>query len=77
MENIEKVLKRGETLDDLTERSELLSKGSNLFRRNATKLRLNLWWKNVKIWVCCLLIVLVILGIIAGIIALAASGKFK
>lgn len=76
-ENIEKVMKRGEGLDDLTERSELLSNNSTKFHRNATKLRRKLWWKNFKLWACCLLVVLIILGIVVAIIALAATGKLK
>ncbi len=76
-ENIERVLQRGETLDDLSERSELLSSNSTRFHKSAKKLRRNLWWKSVKLWLCCLLIVLIILGIIAAIIAAAVTLKSK
>ncbi len=80
-ENIEKVLNRGEGMDDLTERSQLLRNTSSQFHRKATRHHHGVCFKSVKLWVCCLLIVLVILGIVVGIIAaivaLAATGKFK
>ena len=76
-ENIDKVVKRGDALDDLSERSHLLENNTTVFRISATKLKRKLWWKNVKIWVCILFVIVVVLAIIAAIIALAATGKFK
>ena len=45
VENIEKVLERGEKLDLLVDKTELLQEGAFNFRREAKRLRQSLWWK--------------------------------
>ena len=78
-ENIEKVVQRGEALDDLTDRSELLAHSSTDFRHSSTKLRKKLYWKSVKMWV---IFISILLGIVLAIvlivvISLAATGHFQ
>lgn len=78
-QNIDKVVQRGDALDNLTERSDLLAHSTTDFRVSATKLRKKLCYKNVKLWVI-LVIIFVILAVIIGIIiisVLAAEGKFS
>ena len=76
--NIDKVMKRGENLDDLTERSELLNHSSNKFRRSSVKLRRKLCCQSVRLWIIVITsLVLILVIIIAIIVALAASGVFK
>ena len=78
-ENIEKVMCRGEALEDLTDRSTLLAHSSTDFRHSSNKLRKKLFWKSVKMWVIFIVILVVILFLIiaAILIALAATGHFN
>ncbi|GLC35106.1 hypothetical protein PLESTB_000555000 [Pleodorina starrii] len=50
IENIEKVLERGERLDLLVDKTEGLQQVSLAFRREARRLKQTLWWKNVRLW---------------------------
>lgn len=75
--NIEKVVSRGEALEDLTDRSEKLQNSSVEFRVNATKLKRKIRWKCVKLTLVIVVIFLVILAVIAVLIGLGASGKFN
>lgn len=45
IENIEKVLDRGERLDLLVDKTELLQGEAFAFRREATRARRVMWWK--------------------------------
>lgn len=75
--NIEHVIARGEALEDLEERSELLQHNSVTFRNNATKLKRKVRWKSVKLWVGVTVVLVIVLGIIAALIVLGAMGKFS
>lgn len=46
--NINKVLERGDRMDTLNERSELLSSRANEFRINSRAIRRKLWWQNLR-----------------------------
>eukprot|EP00878_Enallax_costatus_P029701 GHUV01032243.1.p4 GENE.GHUV01032243.1~~GHUV01032243.1.p4 ORF type:complete len:101 (+),score=28.54 GHUV01032243.1:854-1156(+) len=50
IENIEKVLDRGEKLDLLVDKTELLQGEAFAFRREAKRARRVMWWKNVRMW---------------------------
>ena len=78
-ENIEKVMQRGEALDDLQDRSEMLRQSSIAFRNNSTRLQKKLCWQKYKLW-CILISVLltIVLAIVVGVlIYLGATGKLK
>jgi len=49
VENIDKVLARGELIDLLVDKSEGLNEQSFVFKRNAKKLKQEMWWKNTKL----------------------------
>ena len=78
-DNIEKVMRRGEALEDLTDRSSLLADSSTDFRHSSYKLRKKLFWKSVKMWVILIIVLAVILVVIlaAILIGLAATGHFN
>ena len=78
-DNIEKVMRRGEALEDLTDRSTLLADSSTDFRHSSYKLRKKLFWKSVKMWVILIIVLAVILVVIlaAILIGLAATGHFN
>eukprot|EP00877_Chromochloris_zofingiensis_P005730 jgi/Chrzof1/15158/Cz09g29140.t1 len=50
IENIEKVLDRGEKLDLLVDKTEHLQGEAFAFRREAKRARRVMWWKNVRMW---------------------------
>lgn len=78
-QNIDKVIHRGENLDNITERSDLLAHASTDFRQSATKLRKKLCLRNSKMWVILIIIIIVLIVIVGVIIIsiLAAKGKLK
>ncbi|GIL62261.1 hypothetical protein Vafri_16555 [Volvox africanus] len=51
IENIEKVLERGERLDLLVDKTEGLQQVSLAFRQQARRLKQTLWWKNARLWI--------------------------
>lgn len=78
--NLERVMQRGETLDDLEDRSQRLAHSSTDFRQSAVKLKRKEQCRNIKVWliVCCIIAVILfvtIAGIIVG--ALAGTGHLK
>lgn len=46
--NINKVLERGDRMDTLNERSELLTSRANEFRINSRNIKRKLWWQNLR-----------------------------
>jgi len=69
-QNIEKVLERGERLDDLMAKTEDLEAGALQFRTTGRRVARKMWWKNIKM--------MLILGIVVGgillLIILLATG---
>ncbi|KAF8061160.1 VAMP713 [Scenedesmus sp. PABB004] len=61
IENIEKVLDRGEKLDLLVDKTDLLQGEAFAFRREAKRARRVMWWKNVRLW-------FILGGVVAAII---------
>jgi len=65
IDNIEKVLERGERIELLVDRTNDLSDSATDFKFRSKKLKNTVWWKNVKL---ILLLVFIILVVLAGII---------
>jgi len=74
-ENITAARARGENIDDLATKTADLEMGANQFNQNATKVKKNLWYKNMKMTVMLTVIVLVILAIIIGLIVWQMNSK--
>ncbi|XP_027349862.1 vesicle-associated membrane protein 722 isoform X1 [Abrus precatorius] len=73
MENIEKVLDRGEKIELLVDKTENLRSQAQDFRQQGTKIRRKMWFQNMKIK-------LIVLGIIIAlilIIVLSVCGGFN
>eukprot|EP00045_Choanoeca_perplexa_P002352 m.24039 g.24039 ORF g.24039 m.24039 type:complete len:218 (+) comp11468_c0_seq1:208-861(+) len=71
VENIDKVLQRGDRIDLLVDKADALELEAGRFKKNATKLKKRMWWKDFK---CKLLMIfLVLLALL--LIILAATGK--
>ncbi|KAI9322540.1 synaptobrevin-domain-containing protein [Dichotomocladium elegans] len=65
-DNIDKVMQRGERLDDLRGKTEDLQSTAHHFRRGANQVRKRMWWKDLKWKIIIAVTILVILGIIIG-----------
>ncbi|CAO3649940.1 unnamed protein product [Mucor hiemalis] len=65
-DNIDKVMQRGERLDDLRGKTEDLQATSSHFRRGANQVRKRMWWKDLKWKIIIAVTILAILGIIIG-----------
>lgn len=72
--NIDSVLERGEKIEVLAEKSEDLSKNANLFKKQGTQLKRAMWWKNFKLQ---LLIIFIILLVIFVIVWIACGINFE
>ncbi|XP_051924354.1 vesicle-associated membrane protein 8 isoform X2 [Hippocampus zosterae] len=75
-QNVDRILARGERLDDLMGKSEDLQDGAKHFKHTSQKVARSYWWKNVKIVVVIVVIVLIIVLIIillaTGVIPVSA-----
>ncbi|KAJ2631376.1 Vesicle membrane receptor protein (v-SNARE) [Coemansia sp. RSA 1290] len=63
-ENIDSVMKRGEDLDNVGQKTDRLRDDAQVFQRSAVRVRKKMWWNNMKwkiiIAVCLIIIILVI-----------------
>jgi len=79
VQNIDKVLERGEKIEVLVNQTNKLQTHSYRMQRSATKLKRRLWWKNVYLWLCiifcCIILILVVVAIL--MIALWKLGIFN
>ena len=66
VENIEKVLARGEKIELLVDKSEALSASANKFKKASKSLKDAMWWKNVKMWLMIAALVSAVIVIIVG-----------
>ncbi|XP_077417716.1 vesicle-associated membrane protein 8 [Vanacampus margaritifer] len=75
-QNVDRILARGERLDDLMGKSEDLQDGAKHFKHTSHKVARSYWWKNVKLVVVIVVIVLIIVLIIillaTGVIPVSA-----
>ncbi|KAL6472874.1 hypothetical protein MHYP_G00190620 [Metynnis hypsauchen] len=63
-DNINKVLERGERLDDLVGKTDDLQASADSFQRTSTRVSRKFWWKNMKMMIIIGVIVLVIVVLI-------------
>ncbi|KAM6984904.1 vesicle-associated membrane protein 8 [Aplochiton taeniatus] len=63
-DNINKVLERGERLDDLMDKTDDLQATADTFQRTSTKVARKYWWKNTKMMIIIGVIVLIIVILI-------------
>ncbi|KAJ1834298.1 Vesicle membrane receptor protein (v-SNARE) [Coemansia sp. RSA 2711] len=63
-ENIDSVMKRGENLDQVGQKTDRLRDETQVFHGSAVRVRKKMWWNNMKwkiiIGVCLIIIILVI-----------------
>jgi vesicle-associated membrane protein 72 len=64
MENIEKVLDRGEKLEVLVDKTESLRYQADQFQKSGKALRNKMWWQNIKMKLLVGLIVAIVIVVI-------------
>eukprot|EP01134_Creolimax_fragrantissima_P006973 CFRG6973T1 len=64
VENIEKVLERGEHIELLVDRTETLNQQAFHFKKKANVMKRQLWWKNKKYLLIIIMIVLAVVYIL-------------
>ncbi|XP_064458199.1 vesicle-associated membrane protein 4-like [Ornithodoros turicata] len=62
--NIEKIMERGERLEDLGDKSDALATHADQFRSTAKKMQSRMWWRNMKVKIILAVIILVVMLII-------------
>eukprot|EP00041_Stephanoeca_diplocostata_P005205 m.57969 g.57969 ORF g.57969 m.57969 type:complete len:217 (+) comp15633_c0_seq1:121-771(+) len=67
VQNIEKVLERGEHIDLLVDKSENLESNSIRFKKQSTRLKNAMWWQNQRFCIGLFVIITVIIIIIVAI----------
>ncbi|XP_055898783.1 vesicle-associated membrane protein 4-like [Biomphalaria glabrata] len=73
--NVNKVIERGDRLEDLQDKSESLSSHSDMFRTRSKNLHKAMWWKNCRMKLIIAGVVVVIITIIVIIIVVQYSGS--
>lgn len=63
-QNIEKVLERGDKLDDLVEQSDNLQAGAATFKTTSKRISRKYYWQNKKMMIIIVIVVIVIVTII-------------
>ncbi|XP_041128908.1 vesicle-associated membrane protein 8-like [Polyodon spathula] len=63
-DNLNKVLERGERLDDLIDKTDDLQATAETFQKTSTKIARKMWWKNKKMLVVIVVVVIIIIIII-------------
>lgn len=71
VQNIERVLERGEKIDLLVDKTEALNASASKFKKSAKRVSSVMWWKNCKMKI---IIAVLILAFIYFILALACKG---
>ncbi|CAG9326729.1 unnamed protein product [Blepharisma stoltei] len=71
IENIDKVLARGEKIELLVSKTAYMSESAVTMRKQAVKVKRHMWWKNAKLTVLVSVIVIIILFFV---IVLACGG---
>lgn len=72
-ENVERVLDRGEALEDIVTRANDLQATTDVFHRQTAHINRHLYWRNFRFRLCLIFAVLVILTIIIVVVSVRAS----
>jgi len=61
VQNIERVLERGERIELLVDRTENLNQQAFNFKKQSTHLKRSMWWQNTKLTVAIVIVVIIII----------------
>ncbi|EDO15795.1 hypothetical protein Kpol_1040p8 [Vanderwaltozyma polyspora DSM 70294] len=63
-DNINKVAERGERLTSIEDKADNLAVSAQGFKRGANRVRKQMWWKDLKMRLCLVLVVIILLVVI-------------
>ncbi|XP_076020032.1 vesicle-associated membrane protein 8 [Genypterus blacodes] len=63
-DNINKVLERGDRLDDLIGKTDGLQTSADTFQRTSTRVARKYWWRNIKMMIIIGIVVLIVIILI-------------
>ncbi|KAF9141948.1 Vesicle-associated membrane protein [Mortierella sp. GBA39] len=64
VQNIERVLERGERIELLVDKTDNLNQQAFAFKKRSTVLKQKMWWKNAKLMVILILVVILLIYLI-------------
>ena len=76
-QNIQRITERGESIDDLQGKAELLAHNSTDFKRTASRLRKKLLWRSVRLWVILIAIIAIVLVVIVVVVVIGLFATNK
>ena len=59
VQNVEQILSRGERIELLLDKTDVMAGQATAFRRGARSVRRQMWWKNKKVLAICVIVALV------------------
>ncbi|KAJ3413256.1 hypothetical protein HDV05_008242 [Chytridiales sp. JEL 0842] len=65
--NIQNAITRGETIHSLSQKTDDLQTASVNFKKSATGVKRGMWWKDVKMGVVVVGVVLVLVGVVGAV----------
>lgn len=68
VENIERILERGDRLELLVQKTDDLSDSAFVFKRGATALKRDMWYRNIKTSAYVVLLIIVGLYILGAVL---------
>ncbi|CAI0415167.1 unnamed protein product [Linum tenue] len=71
IENIDKVLERGDRLELLVDKTSNMQGNTFRFRKQARRFRSTTWWRNVKLMIA---LIILLLAVIYGVLAFVCHG---
>ncbi|CAK0779938.1 hypothetical protein CVIRNUC_004894 [Coccomyxa viridis] len=77
VDNIEKVLERGEKIELLVDKTDNLRFQADRFHKTGRQLRSKMWWQNMKMKLIIAAIVVVLILVLVAIICLSGTNRCK
>ena len=59
VQNVEQILSRGERIELLVDKTDVMAGQATAFRRGARSVRRQMWWKNTKVMTICVIVAVV------------------
>jgi len=66
VQNVEQILSRGERIELLVDKTDVMAGQATAFRRGARSVRRQMWWKNKKVIALCVIVALFLLYILVA-----------
>ncbi|KAF8882121.1 VAMP/synaptobrevin-like protein [Infundibulicybe gibba] len=66
VQNVEQILSRGERIELLVDKTDVMAGQATAFRRGARTVRRQMWWRNSKMLALCILVGLILLWILVA-----------